>query len=724
MPITTNPSQSNTTTTGTPLFQDWGPQPAVTNITYSTAYPGVISSPAITFKIKDVVGTPIAASYTNFRLKAVQSYFNTGVPFVNPTSYTGDGYPTSLASSVPITTTGITFSFTPIFQNLTTIIPGVYEFRHWFYVQGQLPSGAWEDVSTYMHSLVLTVSNNTLLWNPTSLAFVHAQNSGTTTLEVVMNGPSWILASLNPKIILSSLDVGVTIGTSSHPQGTTYSASGTGEKTIQVTLSDFYDEGEINTYLSGGLLVLNGTVFIGTIPYSIQILNENTFDVTPESLSFYAVKGITEAPSQDLTLFLSEGAATITKSAWIDVIDALVTIDEVSYPVKRVSVINSANLETGTYIGFINFFAVIGGIDSNINISVTYVIDDFIANPYNGKAFTLDPLFYGLSTENLNSYFELITTVKTFKFFTNEEKVTVIPEKFPLFKNQGKFNLGKKIHQIMDRFAAPNEIYQQYKPAEVYFEVNERSSIDDSLIRSALGEVQEYIAGISDDVIPNVSFLDVNYKQKRVTTKSFEMLNMLIPNSPHQLDIYKNNVLHQSIPLLFSGNKIVSKKITFAEFNQGDVIRYEIIDQMNEPIEIAKLEFVVFPENDFSQMVVWENEFLLQSALEFTGAFAVKNEFEMISQSVYENLVDVLKYLETRKKSTFTINTGWVLQSQERTIESLMRAQRAWILFNNEWISVVPISKSVPTYSSETDLYSYNIEFHINRSSDEKAYTY
>ena len=724
MPITTNTSQSNTTTTSTPLFQDWGPQPAVTNITYSIAYPGVISSPVITFKIKDVIGTPIAASYTAFRLKAVQSYFNTGVPFINPTSYTGDGYPNSLASSVPITTTGITFSFTPIFQNLNTIIPGVYEFRHFFYLEGQLPSGQWQEISNYYHSLVLPVSNNVTLWNPTSLAFVHAQNSGTTTLEVTLNGPSWIVASLNPKIILSSLDVGVTIGTSSHPQGTTYSASGSGEKTIQVTLSEFYDEGTITTFLSGGLLILNGTVFIGTIPYTIQILNENTFDINPESLSFYAVKGISEAAPQDLTVFLSEGAPTITQSPWISVTDDSVTIDEVSYPVKRVSVLNSSNLETGTYEGFINFFAVINEIDSNILIPVTYVIDDFIAIPYSGKAFTLDPLFYGLSTENMNSYFELITTVKTFKFFTNEEKVTVIPEKFPLYKNQAKFNLGKKIHQIMDRFPAPNENFQQYKPAEVYFTITERSTIDDSLIRTSIANVQEFIAGISDGFATNSPFLDVNNQLKRVTKQSFEIINMVLPNSPFQMDVYKNDAFFESVSLPLSGNKIVSHKILFDRFNQGDVIKCVLLDLANELALSSTQEFVVFPENDFSQMVVWENEFLLQSALEFTGAFSVKNEFEMISQSVYENLVDVLKYLETRKKSTFTINTGWVLQSQERTIESLMRSQRCWISFKNEWILVVPISKAMNSYNSETDLYSYNIEFHINRSSDEKAYTY
>jgi len=723
MPITTNPNQSNTQTTSTPVFQDWAPQPNVTNITYSIAYPGVITSPVITFKIKDVVGTPIAESYTAFRLKAVQSYFNTGVPFVNPTSYTGDGYPNSLSSSVPITTNGIIFSFTPVFQNLQTIIPGVYEFRHFFYIEGQLPNGSWQEISNYYHALRLTVTNNILQWNPTSLAFVHAQNTPLPTLEVVMNGPDWTLYSPNPKLILSSPDFGVTIASSPHTQGTVYSAIGSGSKTIQITLTEFYDEGVITTWLSGGLWLFNGTVFIGTIPYTITIINEDTFNINPESLSFYAVKGLAEALPQDLFVECAE-PVTATAPPWVTVTDDFVQQNEVDVPVKRVKVLNSSNLEAGTYQGVITFLAVINDIDSTIEVPITYVVDDFISIPYGDKAFTLDPLFIGLSTENINSYYEIVTTVKTYKFFTNEEKQTVILEKFPLFNSQAKFNLGKKVHKIMDRFPAPNENFQQYKPAEVYFQVNERSTLDDSLIRTTLSNVQQFIAGISDNVLEAVSFLDVNYKQKRVTKKSFEILNMLLPNKPLQLDVFKNDVLFQSIYMPLSGDKIASQKVTFEAFNQGDVIKFLIVDAVEELAVNPQLEFIVFPENDFSQMVVWENEFLLQSALEFTGGFSVKNEFEMISQTVYQNLVEVMKYLETRKKSTFTINTGWVLQSQERTIESLMRSQRAWIQFQNEWVEILPISKSLATYNSETDLYQYTIEFHINRKSDEKAYSY
>jgi hypothetical protein len=210
---------------------------------------------------------------------------------------------------------------------------------------------------------------------------------------------------------------------------------------------------------------------------------------------------------------------------------------------------------------------------------------------------------------------------------------------------------------------------------------------------------------------------------KRVTKNAVEYLNILMPSEKVVLKTYRNDTLFSEQELLLSFGKIVTKIVTFGEFQQGDVITYKLFNLTDIESTISKT-YVVFPEERYSNIVVWENEFLLQSVLQFTGSFASETELNIKSMEKFQNLVEVLDYLEVRKKSKFTLNTGWLLKNDQITVESLMASKRVWIQMpNSSWLSLRPLAKKILNTDSDRELIEYTIEFQLNRPNNAKTYS-
>lgn len=201
-----------------------------------------------------------------------------------------------------------------------------------------------------------------------------------------------------------------------------------------------------------------------------------------------------------------------------------------------------------------------------------------------------------------------------------------------------------------------------------------------------------------------------------------ENQNITTTSGHFELRVFKNGTLFNTISLPVADEKIISKKVSFEDFNPGDVIDY-VLDAKDGNSTAIKKSFVVFPEGYHSNMIVWENEFLLQSALECTGGASIKSEIEFQSQKVYDNFVEKLNYLSSSKEVRFTINTGWLMQSDVDSVESLMRSKRAWLTQGNETIALRPISKSIINKDLERELIDFTLEFIINRNYDEETYT-
>lgn len=357
------------------------------------------------------------------------------------------------------------------------------------------------------------------------------------------------------------------------------------------------------------------------------------------------------------------------------------------------------------------------------SVSVTR-LSDFMNVPYvtGQKAFTLDNEFFEFSSVNQNTYFQFDSTIKTYDFFTNAVNEFFIPLKIVLFKGKAKENLGQIIHRLMRKFTTVNDTLLQYKEATLKITCSEIVIADESVIRSGTSAEIPFIAGLSRG-ITTLGFLDFNPAPNRVTKNSFAYLNILIPAGSYELRTFKNGTLVNTVALPASTGIVLCKKVLFYEYEKGDVIQY-VVDVVGETNALApKKTYILFPDNNYSNMIVWENEFLVQSAIECTGSASIDPEGEFQSQTVYVDLVERLEHLSSSKTVKLYINTGWLLFSDIDTVESLMRSKRAWLIQGNSTISLRPISKKLPKKDLEEELISFPLEFKINQNYNEETYS-
>jgi hypothetical protein len=351
-------------------------------------------------------------------------------------------------------------------------------------------------------------------------------------------------------------------------------------------------------------------------------------------------------------------------------------------------------------------------------------LSDFLTIPYvtGKKAFTLDPEFFQFFSSNTGTYFQFDATIKTYDFFTNTSNEYLIPLKIVLFKGSQKENLGQVIHRLMRKFNFVNDTLLQYKEATLKITCSEVNSADETIIRSGTSAEIPFIAGLSKG-ITTLGFLDFNASPNRVTKNSFAYLNILIPDGNYELRTFRNGLLVNSTALPDSSSIILCKKVLFYEFEKGDRIQF-IIDLVGQSNSYApKKTYVLFPDNNYSNMIVWENEFLVQSAIECTGSALIDPEVEFQSQTVYVDLVERVNHLSSSKNVKLFINTGWMLYSDIDTIESLMRSKRAWLIQGDSTISLRPISKKLPKKDLEQELISFALEFKINQNYNEETYS-
>jgi hypothetical protein len=361
----------------------------------------------------------------------------------------------------------------------------------------------------------------------------------------------------------------------------------------------------------------------------------------------------------------------------------------------------------------------------NVSWTINVIrLADFFNIPYptGEKAFTLDTKYYEFNSAQTGTYFQFDATIKTYDFFTNVLNEYLIPEKVVLFQGKAKVNLGQLIHRLMRKFEAANETLLQYKLATLSVTCSEILMSDESILRIGTAPDVSFVAGLSRG-ITNLGFLDFNPLANRGTKNGFAILNILYPSGNYELRTFKNGTLVSSVALPASTDTIVCKKVSFSAFAKGDVIQY-VVDVVGETNALApKKTFKFYPEGNHSNTIVWQNEFLLQSALECTGTASIKSDFEFLSQKVYENLVEKLDHLSSAKEVKLYINTGWLLKTDVDTIESLMRSKRAWLLNSKGNISLRPIAKPMVNEDLERELIEFSLEFIINRNYDEETYS-
>jgi hypothetical protein len=351
-------------------------------------------------------------------------------------------------------------------------------------------------------------------------------------------------------------------------------------------------------------------------------------------------------------------------------------------------------------------------------------LSDFLTIPYAAgeKAFTLDVKYFELFSANTNTYFQFDSTVKTYDFFTNILNEYTIKQKIILFKGKSRIHLGQTIHRLMRKFTNVNESFLQYRTASLQVTCTEKLILDNSVVRTGTSIEIPFLAGLNKGVT-TLGFLDFNPAPNRVTKNSFAYLNILIPSGGYELRTYKNGILVNAIGIPLTNGFVLCKKVLFSAYEKGDIIEFvvDLTGQINATA--PKKTYILFPDNNHSNMIVWENEYLVQSAIECTGTASIEADGEFQSQTIYEDLVERLEHLSSSKNPKLNINTGWLMYSDIDTVESLMRCKRAWLIQGETTIELRPTGKKLPKKDLEEELIQYPLEFKINQKYNEETYS-
>lgn len=742
--------QNNVYAASTPQFQDWGPyapgsfQDYDIIIEYAPNSGQPVPTPTVNFKILDVIGNPLYSNYTEFRLRSIGHHLGTsGVLWLNPACVADFDMGYEGAEIIPITENGLTYTLSPTLRNLDLLT-----FDHDYYysiqriMQGKNAAGVWEPISFYTATIILKYSSATVTMVPNRLNFSVIQGFEHETKPVNIYGANWRLTS-NDNFDLSVVSGDVEILDEPSVEGDPDSPIekrfyGTGNAVLNVTPGAYFDtcnpaeayvwSFSVLTLLPGGSEYVN---FVGLIYNQVFINTDEVLISTPKELYFEGAKAFGNPPAQYITYSCTNPTYAISSSPWIITNDVIINVNGIDRTAIEVKMIPNANLNVGTYQGVVQIQSVIKGVSESQYTKVFYKLSDFVDLPYAAakRAFTLDKEFVQFATENADTYMQFNIVAKVYDFFTNIDSLVTIPQKIALFQGKAELNVGRTIHQIMKRFAGITNSEYQYRIAQVYFTCEERKYLDNAIVRQVQSDTISFVAGLSHPD-KDMTILDINLKPNRVTQQSYAYLNLLLISASSAIEVLLNGQFYELLDVPFSTDILITKKITFSDFAIGDVISYRLVPTAQSrtiitgPTDTSMIKvFKMFDIGNHSNQITWQDEYLLKHTIECTGIYKIQTDFEFQTQTLFQQLTEVLEVVDSSKTVKLTINTGWLLKSDTDTIESLMRAPRIWLEQGDTAIDLRPAGKSIINEDSERELIEFTLEFTINKKYNEETYS-
>lgn len=727
IPVNT-PSFVNTPSTQ--AFQNWESVPNPTNFFYVQTSPSGLFPAIITLKIKDIIGTAEASGYVEFRLKAMKFYFGTTSPvdwlLVNSLLMSANitGSPTTF----PISNSGILDTLNLSIQNLALVNIGTHECRISFSIEGKTSANVWNEITNYQHIARLSVyENEQTTWSEDDFILNHYQGTPRPEKTITINGPQWTIVT-PIDFILESTDPSVTIVTTTSPSGIQYSASGSGEKEIKLKIGDYFDTSAalLNPNYNRALMVIAGaSTLVGSINFILNVLTPGDFLVNPSPLNFEATKGGTEPLAIDVFVF-AQNAYSISHPSWL-----LVTPSQENSPGNYANLnvvpISHANLSGGTYSGNIELTSIVGGSTVTIEIPVTYVLHEFVSSPYSTTLFnfTKDPLFFEFYTQTNDTYFDIKMNVEIFDwhFQTGLSKNYVIPFKVPLYNKRQRENIGLRIDKMISRLVDPLfENSNLYNAANVNLEITEKTYPAHEVVRNTTLSTIPFLAGVTPkNKNGNTAFLEISEGTKRIANAKFDFVNLLLqPGQIYDCEILRNGISIEQ----FQITSLTPSYLYVMDFESiepvlGDVIEFKIF--VNATDFISK-KYLVFPEAEYTNMILWEDEFKLIQSYEFTGKHSIKSDFTFQNSNQKRNLIDYIKGIDSKDVEKVTINSGFVPKSDIEIVKNIVKAKRVWIYISqNNLVEMVNETKSIINDDVDRELNSFDLEFTINKKRHEES---
>lgn len=711
--IPTSGNPSNIETTSTPMLQEWSAVPVDITINYWQGQ--TMPEPKTLYTIfKDIIGTAQASGYSSF---SYRTYI--GVISAYPSCVLLSGALATGAGTWNSYTNGLQGAMVYTFQNLNLLDPGIYRFTAYHHIRGRKGLSQTDLLSEHLINVNIRVFTATApIFTPSSFDFVWTKGQlFNISKSLTISGPSWVLHC--PKGFTFSQTSGVVV---SQMDDGSYTAEGVGLKTFNLVALPSIEPADIIDNPIGFILSINDFSF--QYPINVTFVNESGLFISKDRLDFIAYKGIQNAlPQKISTHFL--GNYKFVAPAWVTILPSNGSL--LLNP--EIGVLSAENMAEGQYSGIIDVRKISN--NSSIGtIEVFYEVIGKLKSPYSFgvPAFTLDNKFIEFSSDQDNIYFDVIMSVRRYKFYSKNVIDKIATEKInfkvPLFKRKQELNIGLVVDRLMYSMPHYDHIEGiQYKKAEVSLDITERSFTNKDLANKYLINDLTFVAGLSPYQIKGNGYLDVNAGASRVTSNSFFYLNILSSNF-YTLSVFKNNVDMSSGFLdAYMGPGVRTVKIDFGVLGakQGDVFEYRM-KIINAGV-ITKT-FKVFPVGDNSNHIVWENEYKLKSVMEFTGKYNIKSEIENKTFSLKDKLVDVLRKLKSTKSSKLIINTGFILNTDVPSVESLCSAKKAAFILSDGVIDLVPIQKTIVSVDNDRELISFDIEFEINRKFNEEIYSF
>jgi hypothetical protein len=373
-------------------------------------------------------------------------------------------------------------------------------------------------------------------------------------------------------------------------------------------------------------------------------------------------------------------------------------------------------MEPGIYEGIIT----VSNATQTKIISIQYTLQGgvILPVPENGINFTLDQDFIHFNSLFQNTYFEMLMKVKVYKLnqLVKEHEISTL---IPLLIKKGKMNIGKIIHRLMVDVNF-NDNLKFYKLSEVELIIKEK--LNNQVIGTYNYDLK-YIAGKTNSNISqsrSIGFLEIYEGASRVFKNSLYPINMFSKERFFNIEILKNGVLFDAFSYL-GQNQIDIMNYNFGGFNAGDFIEYKI----KNASEIITKKFICFPEPLQKFVLGYENDYKVMSILECTGELSMGSEYKYYTNVKYENIVETLENVTNERQTKLIINTGFILKEEHQVIDAILRSPRCRLFTDNNLlagIDMVPVSKDIAEMSTDQSLYSFRLEFIINRTHHEKVY--
>lgn len=620
------------------------------------------------------------------------------------------------------------------FHNTDSLSPGTYE------AQVKLVLFHFMSSMYFLYSVFTTivrlnvVGDETLGKNKDYIEFFHVQ--GNTPLPAAtfkIWGASWVVDA-PPKYILSSAAPGVIITEETDPETeeTFYRATGGGLVEFTISPSGYFDTEEaLSLEWSMGNIRIYTPDELTELFIAVRTLlssSSDFFDVSPDELFFDLAVGADTDSTQTIVVN-STSEIEVSGPAWLSITVVQSSESPTSFSVL-VAPIPADNFSSGNYEGAITITPT-DFPEQAAEVPVTMRLTDFAVMPYTSSAlnFTKEALPIIFSSPTPGAYFLVTLHCTVFDFFTGVSKQFTLDYKVWLFQNRGELYLGPVVHRLMSEIEAYRLEELQYKLAQVRIDVKEVSGSGESqgtVLRSNTFSNLRFVAGFRrPNIQDDFGILHAHSHPQRVTRAGFALLNMLLPAGAYTLRILKQNDEIASSSVFSGEYNILSRKIDFSELpiDKGDFIRCEVFRQ-GFPDVVRTKSFICFPDALMSTMIVWTGTDNLLHAFEFTGDYRMPVEFESTSRNGYKALQEYLERTETRRVRKINISTGWILKTDEATIDDLLESPLCWIIVGSKKFEVVPLTKSFTASDSTSDTIAFDVEFQINHKNDAQDYTF